>query len=61
MTILLLPHLPPPPPANAEHLPDASDRCACGAVSDFGAHGVRAGSVFSEYFCAPCWAARRNH
>ncbi len=33
---------------------EESDKCACGAESAYGCHGVRDGQVFSEYFCKEC-------
>lgn len=32
-----------------------NDRCQCGAESEFGAHGVTEGAVYSEHYCEACW------
>jgi hypothetical protein len=29
--------------------------CNCGEESDFGAHGIRNGKVYSEYYCKDCY------
>lgn len=34
---------------------------ACGSPdSDFGAHGVHNGEVYSEHFCSSCWHKRED-
>lgn len=32
-----------------------STKCACGAESDYGAHGVSNGEIYDEYYCEACW------
>lgn len=32
----------------------SADLCHCGEESDYGAHGIRDGAVYSEYFCKSC-------
>lgn len=33
---------------------EENNNCACGKESEYGAHGVRDGQVYSEYFCKKC-------
>jgi hypothetical protein len=30
----------------------------CGAESDYGAHGIKNGEVYDEYFCESCYHAK---
>jgi hypothetical protein len=35
------------------------DKCKeCGEDSTIGAHGVRAGDVYDEYYCDECWGKK---
>ena len=38
-----------------------SDLCSCGEESDYGAHGLRDGEIYDEYFCEKCWNKKNNH
>ena len=35
--------------------------CPCGEESVYGAHGIRDGEIYSEYFCEKCWNKRNSH
>ena len=37
-----------------------TDNCKCGSESEFGAHGVSGGKVFSEHYCSQCWNKRED-
>jgi hypothetical protein len=40
---------------NGTELKDSDDLCECGEESDYGCHGVREGSAYSEYYCRECY------
>lgn len=31
------------------------DKCACGKEAAIGAHGIKDGQVYDEYYCEECW------
>jgi hypothetical protein len=40
--------------------PEIEDPCACGAPSEYGAHGIRDNKVYDEYFCESCYNKERK-
>lgn len=34
---------------------DETDNCPCGKPSEVGAHGIRDGVVYDEYYCEDCY------
>lgn len=34
---------------------EESDKCECGAESDYGCHGVRDAQVYDEFYCKECY------
>jgi hypothetical protein len=45
-------------PKNAAQMPDLEPCSKCGDESDYGAHGIKNGQIYSEYWCATCWSER---
>lgn len=48
-----------PEPSTIAVIIEVTDNCDCGNQSDYGAHGIRDGEIYDEYYCEECWSKRK--